>query len=366
MEGDEEYRATGAKTAATQAMEFLEGHLCAWLDGSGPEAEIVITSRVRLARNLRGVRFPGTASAEERAAVRAQVAAAVAKSTALGQGLEIPVDQLSPLDRRFLMERRLISPQLVERTEQAAVFVDSAQSLAVMVNEEDHLRLQAIWSGLRIQQAWETLSGLDDDLAESLDYDFSEQFGYLTACPTNTGTGMRVSIFVHLPGLAIMDEVDKVLKELAGSEITVRGFYGEGSRVQGHIFQVSNQLTLGRAEKTIVKRIQGMAERLVALEREARARLAQERPLRLKDAVYRAWAVLEHAHLLSSLELMNLLSAVRVGSEMGPLPPIPRRTLNELLVVALPAHLQKRAGQQMEGEERDAYRARFVREYLGM
>ncbi|MDZ7385466.1 MAG: protein arginine kinase [candidate division KSB1 bacterium] len=366
MEADEEHRGTGARTAAAQAIGFLEEHLCSWLDGSGPEADIIITSRVRLARNLRGVRFPGTAPAEEREKVRAQVAEATATSPALAKGLEIAVDALSPLDRRFLMERRLISPQLAERTEQAAVFVDHTQSVAVMVNEEDHLRLQVICSGLRIDQAWEVLSALDEDLAAVLDYDFSEQFGYLTACPTNTGTGMRVSIFAHLPGLAILDEVDKALKEFAGSEITVRGFYGEGSRVQGHIFQISNQLTLGRAEKAIVKRVQGIAERLVALEREARARLLQQRPLRLKDVVYRAIAVLKNAQLLSSLELTNLLSAVRVGSDMGLLPPIPRRALNELLVIALPAHLQKRAGREMGGEERDAYRAQFVREYLGI
>jgi protein arginine kinase len=364
MGSSEEDKEAQARTRASAAVAVLEGQLCAWLDGSGPEADIIITSRVRLARNLHGLRFPGAAPAEERESVCRQVAEAMATSRALRQTLHVRLDELSALDRRFLMERRLVSSQSAERPEQAVVFADRTQTLAVMVNEEDHLRLQAIASGLQIEEAWEAVRTLDDELGEQLDYAFSEQFGYLTACPTNTGTGMRVSIFAHLPALALLEEVDKALKEFAGSEITVRGFYGEGSRVQGNIFQISNQLTLGRAEKAIIKRVRNIAERLVGLEREARARLLQQRPLRVRDLVYRARALLQHAQLISSLELMNLLPAVRVGSELGLLPPIPRRRLNELLVIALPAHLQKRAGKEMDNEERDAYRAQFVRDYL--
>ncbi len=364
MGSDEEQKQAQTGTTSSQAMAFLQEQLCSWLEGDGPEAEIIITSRVRLARNLRGLCFPGAASPEQREQVYLQVAQAVARTRALGRALHIRLDEVSALDRRLLVERRLISPQAAEHPEQAAVFADQTQSLAVLVNEEDHLRLQAIASGLQIEQAWEAVRTLDDELGEELDYDFSEQFGYLTACPTNTGTGLRVSIFAHLPALALLEEVDKTLKELAGSEIAVRGFYGEGSRVQGNIFQISNQLTLGRTERTIMKRVQGIAERLVAWEREARARVLREKERRLKDVVYRAQALLRHAQLLSSLELVNLLSAVRLGSELGLLPPLSRSRLNALLVIALPAHLQKRVGREMEGEERDALRAELARSYL--
>jgi protein arginine kinase len=357
---------TRTGVASTEAIAFLQEQLGSWLGGDGPESDIVITSRVRLARNLRGACFPGAASPEQREQVYALVAKAIGRSEALARGLHIRLDELSALDRRFLVERRLISPQCAEHPEQAAVFADRAQSLAVMVNEEDHLRLQAIASGLQIDQAWDAVSRLDDELGEELEYDFSEQFGYLTACPTNTGTGMRVSIFVHLPGLTILEQVNETLKGFAGSEITVRGFHGEGSRVQGNIFQISNQLTLGRAEKTILKRVQDIAERLVALEREARRRALEEKGRRVRDLVDRATALLRHAQLISSLELVNLLSAVRLGSELGLLPPIPRNRLNELLVIAMPGHLQKRAGAKMEGEDRDAFRAQLVRSYLSL
>lgn len=364
MGSDEEQEQAQAGTTSSQAVALLQDQLCSWLDGNGPEAEIIITTRVRLARNLSGVCFPGAASPEQRETVCGQVAEAVARTRALGRALYIRLDEVCALDRRFLVERRLISPQAAEHHEQAAVFLDLMQSLAVLVNEEDHLRLQAIAPGLQIEQAWEQVRSLDDKLGEELDYDFSEQFGYLTACPTNTGTGLRVSIFAHLPALALLEEVDKKLKELAGSEIAVRGFYGEGSRVQGNIFQISNQLTLGRTERTILKRVQAIAERLVAWEREARARVLKEKERRLKDLVYRARALLGQAQLLSSLELVNLLSAVRLGSELGLLPPLSRDRLNALLVIALPAHLQKRGGREMEGEERDALRAEFARSYL--
>jgi protein arginine kinase len=223
-----------------------------------------------------------------------------------------------------------------------------------------------VQSGLQIEKAWHMLSLLDDELGGRLEYDFSQQFGYLTACPTNTGTGMRASIFTHLPALAVLGRVEDVVKEMSASEITVRGFHGEGTGVQGNIFQISNQLTLGRSEELIIKRLQTVAEKFVELERDARKELLDEKKRRVQDMVLRAHAILKSAQLLSSFELIHLLSAVRLGSEQEMSEPVPRATLNELLVIMQPAHLQKRLGKEMEDEERDACRARLVREYLNI
>ncbi len=344
---------------------------CKWLDGSGPEADIIISSRVRLARNVQGICYPNIAKAEELQEVREKVAQAVAHTGMLEDGLRVDMAEISQWDKRFLVERRLISPQFAEQDNAGGIYFDRDQNNSVMVNEEDHLRLQAVQSGLQIEKAWQEVSVLDEELSNGISYDFSDQFGYLTACPTNTGTGMRVSIFVHLPALAILEKMDTIIKELSPSEITVRGFHGEGSGVQGNIFQISNQLTLGRTDENIVKRLQNVAERFVALEREGREELLAKSPRRVKDIVFRAEAILRSALLLNAFEFIHLLSAIRLGSELEIIAPFETKKLNELLVIMQPAHLRKRLELQygmnedeLGDEQRDAYRAQQVREYL--
>ena len=342
----------------------LEDMLCGWLDGSGPASDIIISSRVRLARNLQNYKFPSMAGQEQLKEVRKKIEEAAKLTTSLKSALYISMEDAPELDKRFLMERRLISPQFSESNETGSLLVDKKQYLGVMINEEDHLRLQNVQSGLQIEKAWDEVNLLDEELSRHLPYAFSEQFGYLTACPTNTGTGMRVSIFIHLPALAITDQLEKVVKEMSPSEITVRGFHGEGTGVQGNIFQISNQLTLGRTEEKIVKRLKIVAERFVELEREEREKFMNTSARRVMDLVHRARAIINNALLLSSFEFIHLLSAIRLGSDLEIIDPIETRRLNELLVIMQPAHLQKKVKKKLKSDERDAWRAQFVKECL--
>jgi protein arginine kinase len=287
----------------------------------------------------------------------------IAPSQLLGQPMFLDMQKLSKLDRKFLVERRLISPPYAESTKPAMLVIGEAEYLSVMVNEEDHLRIQSIQPGLNVEEAWRLIAQLDDELGEALDYAFTDQFGYLTACPTNTGTGMRVSLFVHLPALAMLEEIEKVLGKLAPSEITVRGFYGEGTEVVGNIFQISNQLTLGRTDDSIVKRMEEVAQKLLSLESDARERLLNGQKLRVEDKVFRTIGILQQARMLSSLEFLSLLSNLRLGMDAGLLGD-QRGLLNELMVILQPAHLQKTYREAQDDERRDVRRAHLVREKM--
>src|SRR5574341_472374 len=269
--------------ATSQNLNSLVKRLPHWLEGNAPHADIVISTRVRLARNLAEHSFPNAANREEFEEVMQEVYRVIAPSQLLGQPMFLDMQKLSKLDRKFLVERRLISPPYAESSKPAMLVIGQAEYLSVMVNEEDHLRIQSIQPGLNVEEAWRLIAQLDDELGEELDFAFTDQFGYLTACPTNTGTGMRVSLFVHLPGLVLLEEIEPVIKKLAPTEITVRGFYGEGTEIVGNIFQISNQLTLGRTEDSIVKRLEEVAHKLLALEEGARERLLEEQKIRAED-----------------------------------------------------------------------------------
>jgi protein arginine kinase len=276
----------------------------------------------------------------------------------------IEINKISEWEAKYLVERRLASPQFIASEMPAMLVVAPQESLSIMVNEEDHLRIQAFEAGLGINDAWKKICALDDQLEENLDYSYSGQFGYVTACPTNIGTGLRVSIFIHLPGLTLRDQVNKVLNQLPISEIAVRGFYGEGSESVGYIFQISNQLTLGRTEKSVIKRMLTVAQDIVNWERTARAEISNENMIKLEDTVYRALGTLQNARIVSSLEAMNLISSVRLGCEVGLIDNISRVELNQLMVLVQPAHLQKMCKQQLTPQERDIFRANFLRERL--
>jgi protein arginine kinase len=274
------------------------------------------------------------------------------------------MQKLGKPERKFLVERRLISPAYADSRKPAMLVVGENEYLSVMVNEEDHLRIQSIQPGLNVDEAWQLISHLDDELGEQLDYAFTDHFGYLTSCPTNTGTGMRVSLFVHLPGLALLEELESVLGKLAPSEITVRGFYGEGTEVVGNIFQISNQLTLGRTDDSIIKRMEEVALKLLSLEADARERLMAEQQLRVEDKVFRTIGILQNARMISSVEFLNLLSNLRLGMDLGLIRSENRRLLNELMVVLQPAHMQKIYRDAQEDERRDVRRAQLVREKI--
>jgi protein arginine kinase len=352
-----------SKTTAKN-LNSLVKRLPRWLESDAPHANIVISTRARLARNLTDYSFPNAAAPEELGAVVRDVYEVISSSRQLGHSMFLDMQKLGKLERKFLVERRLISPPFAESDKPSMLVVGEEEYLSVMVNEEDHLRIQSIQPGLNVEETWRRIAQLDDELGEKLHYAFTDQFGYLTACPTNTGTGMRVSLFVHLPALAIMEEIEKVFKKLASSEITVRGFYGEGTEVVGNIFQISNQLTLGRTDDSIVKRMDEVGQRLLTLETEARERMIDELFMQIHDKVYRAIGILKYARLLTSLELLNLLSYLRLGFDLDILKNADSSVLNELMVTLQPAHMQKMYREMDDDLPRDVHRAHVVREKI--
>jgi protein arginine kinase len=335
-----------------------------WLTREDEYSDIIISSRIRLARNIKGCAFPNRAGKEDLRRILKDVQDACLTCKSLRKAIYIEFDKLSEWEKKFFVERRLASPQFVEKSRPSLLVIGHLENSSIMVNEEDHLRIQSLDAGLGIKDAWKIISRVDDELGKELPFSFSNQFGYLTACPTNTGTGMRVSIFVHLPGLSMKEQINSVIQQLPTSEIAVRGFYGEGSDPVGSIFQFSNQLTLGRTEEGMIERLELIAKTLVDLERKARDELQKEDEVKLEDTVYRALGILKNARIISSLEAMNLLSTLRLGIELGLLKNISRIALNQLLVLVQPAHLQRIYDKNLSSRERDITRAEFIRQNL--
>ncbi|MFQ5676368.1 MAG: protein arginine kinase [bacterium] len=335
-----------------------------WLTEEDKYSDVIISTRVRLARNLKGYPFPNRASNAELSNIAKKVRAACQNCVSLESSHFIDVEKLSDWDSKYFVERRLASPQFVENKIPSLLVIGPQENLSIMVNEEDHLRLQCIEGGLKIQEAWDKISVVDDELEENLNFSYSRKFGYLTAYPTNLGTGMRVSLFVHLPALSIKGRINSIMRKLPTSEIAVRGFYGEGTESIGNIFQISNQLTLGRTEENVVSRINTTAKKLIEIERKARESLLEKDRIRLEDIVFRALGVLQNARIMTSLESMDLLSSLRLGVEIGFVKNITRLAINQLMVLIQPAHLQRIYDQELSAKERDILRAEFMRENL--
>jgi len=335
-----------------------------WFSGQGPLADAVLSTRVRLARNLRTVRFPPRALPEELHLVLQRVEQ-VLSHTEPFVGLPLYLmESLSVLERQFLLERHLASHELVSDGRGRGLAFAPDESTSVMVNEEDHLRLQSLCPGFQLDACYNLASALDDRLGAELDYAFADDFGYLTACPTNVGTGMRASVLIHLPALVLTRRIKKVLAGVNQVGLAVRGFYGEGTDVLGNFFQVSNQITLGEKETQTLLNLERVIHQV--LEHEARARevLLKDAGDQIRDKVQRALGVLTHAHLLASQEVVGLASAIRLGITME-MPGMPSlRAVNALLLFVQPAHLQLRAGREMSSQERNAFRATLVREWL--
>lgn len=335
-----------------------------WFDGSGPRADEILSTRVRLARNLSGHRFVGRAPEEELAAVFEQVADGIRSAPLLDGGAVSAIDELDVLDRHFLLERHLLSPDLTAGAKHRGLAIAEDESLSVMINEEDHLRLQCLKSGMQLDEAWDLVNRLDEQMGVGLQFAFSEEFGYLTACPTNVGTGMRASVLVHLPSLVLTSKIKKVLAGVTQVGLAARGFHGEGTEVIGNFFQISNQVTLGVSESGTLEKLRGVVLQILDMEAKARESLLRDAREQIEDKVGRAFGTLRYARLISSQECMGLLSAVRFGHSLG-LAGLPDLgTLNEILLYAQPAHLQKLAGREMSSTERNEFRARWVRERL--
>jgi protein arginine kinase len=336
-----------------------------WLSGEGSSAQVVLSSRARLARNIANSPFPSRADTHRRESILSFVKTAVQKSADLRRGALVECTQLDELDRSFLVERHLVSLEFTRCRDFSALLIGEQENVSVMVNEEDHLRVQALASGLDIRKAFELADHADDELSESLEFAFDPTFGYLTSCPTNTGTGMRASVLIHLPGLALTREIEKVISEISRLRFVVRGFYGEGSDVWGNLFQVSNQSTLGQSEEEIVESLETVTRRIIEYEENARGRLFSEAEDQIEDKIWRAYGILKYAHALTSEEVLNMLSAIRLGIGMGAVDKISLSQVNEILALTQPAHLQKYFGRRMEEGERDRVRAELVRSELG-
>ena len=341
---------------------LLERH-GGWME-SGPPEGPVISSRVRLARNLRDTTFPGWASKEVRNRVWTEVIQAFDNIENSESFLHWRMDELDPLERELLFERHLISGELAERKEGSGVFVSEDECRAVMVNEEDHIRLQSLQPGLSLHEALTAAETLDDALEQNLSYAFSSKLGYLTACPSNLGTGMRASVMLHLPGLVLTEEVKPVINAVSKIGLAVRGLWGEGSEAAGHMFQISNQVTLGKTESEIIEHLEQIVLEVIEHEKNARQRLMDSDEIKVHDHIGRAYGVLANAALMSSGEALDLLSAIRLGVDIGLLSDMKRRDIDQLFIRIHPAHLQKEAGTTLSPEERDIKRAQLIRHFL--
>lgn len=335
-----------------------------WLGNEGPESDIVISSRIRLARNL--ARFPFLSRADDSA--RGQIVDALkgplADVSVRGPLTYVAVEEVGRLDRQLLTERQIISRELAESHGPRGVAVGDHETVSVMVNEEDHLRMQALHSGFDLDECWERITDLDDQIESRVTYAFDNTLGYLTACPTNVGTGIRVSVMLHLPGLVFTKEVQKVYQALQKISLAVRGLYGEGSQATGDFYQISNQITLGQSEPGLIAKIKDVVENIIGYERRVRDALIKEDRSKLNDRVSRSLGTLRSAHQITSDETLSHLSNVRLGVNMGLIDEVDIGTVNDLFMQTQPAHLQKINGEELDKDERDTARASLLRRKL--
>ena len=336
-----------------------------WLKGTGLDSDIVISSRVRLARNLSRFPFLTVATPSIRVEIEEFIKDRL-KDKKIDKDISyFSVDKLNQIDRHLLMERHLISRELADDGKNAkGIAFSQDETISIMVNEEDHLRMQVLRSGLQFESAWKEIDRIDSVLEGSLSYAFSSQFGYLTCCPTNVGTGMRISIMVHLPALVFVKQMDKVLQSLSRINYSVRGLFGEGTPGIGDYYQISNQITLGKSEGDIVQEMKNVIPQIIQFERTWRYKLLEDDRKRVEDRVWRAYGILRNARSISTEETMDLLSAVRLGLNLKILNTITVDVINELFIFTQPSHLQRIKGRPLEPAERDAIRADFLREKL--
>ncbi|HUF12248.1 MAG TPA: protein arginine kinase [Longimicrobiales bacterium] len=341
-----------------------------WLAADGEDADVVLSTRVRLARNLQGHAYTRRLPTEERRAIFDQIVDVAERQTGLAGGHCVHIADLPVVSRRVLLERHLISRELAgegdgrEALSGSGLLLARDERLSAMVNEEDHLRLQSLLSGLRLEEAFALVDHLDDELGTHLPFAYHPEFGYLTSCPTNAGTGLRASILIHLPGLVLTKEIGKVLQGINQVGLTFRGLYGEGSEVVGNFFQVSNQTTLGKSEEDLIDHLQKIVRQVIEYERRARAVLRRDARHIIEDKIWRAYGLLRYAHSLSFDEAMNLLSGVRLGVSLKLIPELRVYSLNRMMILSQVAHLNQAAGRVLNEQEADLHRATYVRRAL--
>jgi len=336
-----------------------------WLEPGGPNGDIVLSTRIRLARNVAGRPFLTRLAPEERKDLEAYLKKAVLAALKPDKYTWFELEAMPQIDRQCLVERHLISRELAAAEGQRGVAVGPKQRIAIMANEEDHLRLQVYAPGLQLEDAWKEADAIDDRLEKQVTYTFSPALGYLTACPTNVGTGLRASVMLHLPALVLTRQIEKVFNAVARLRLAVRGLYGEGTQATGDVYQISNQASLGHTEQDILSTLDSVIAQIIAYEKEARDALIGESPTALDDRVFRSWAILTHARVISSEETLALLSAVRLGIHLKRLNGVDIGTVNELFLMTRRGHIQKIRGAELGESERDVARADYIRKRLG-
>lgn len=346
-------------------IDELSHQVGTWLKGAGPESDIVISCRVRLARNLVQFPFVSRARPAQKQQLTTIIRQAIASTRIVPDMLFLNLGRASLVDREFLVERHLISRELAEGDGSRAVVVSRSENISIMINEEDHLRLQVLRSGLEPAGAWSDIDQIDDKLEKRLDFAFSSRLGYLTACPTNVGTGLRASVMLHLPALVLTGEIEKVFRAVSKINLAVRGLYGEGTQASGDFYQISNQATLGKSEQEIMSSIESVVPQIARYERRARQALLRDNRIKLEDRIWRAYGVLKSARAITSRDTMHLLSSLRLGINLEVIKDRQIAEVNHLFITTQPAHLQKLKGRELSPEERDIVRATYIRQTLG-
>lgn len=348
------------------AMEIvdLQNQAGEWLSGAGPESDIVISSRVRLARNVARFRFLTRAGEEGRHEVAVLLKGRIGKARVAKGLVYIDLKDTSAIERMFLVERHLISKEHANGSGERGVALAKRETISIMVNEEDHLRLQVLVAGYQLREAWKEANRVDNAIERKVDYAFSQRYGYLTACPTNVGSGMRTSVMLHLPALVMTKQIEKVFHAVAKINLAVRGLYGEGTQASGDLYQISNQITLGRSEEKLIEELESVVPQIIKYERSVRETLLSENRTNLEDRVWRAYGMLKTARTITSEETMDLLSAVRLGVNLKLITDLNISTVNDLFIMTQPAHLQKLKGKKLDTPERDKTRATFIRNWL--
>jgi protein arginine kinase len=342
----------------------LINHTSEWLKGTGPHSDIVMSSRIRLARNLSKIPFPHWANKKQNKEVLEFVEGAAGGLDAVRSAVMFKMQDLDSIDKQFLVERHLMSLDHAQRSDSKALLVDPDEVISIMVNEEDHIRAQVMQSGFNLFEAWEIINKVDETLSKDLVFAFHPEWGYLTACPTNAGTGMRASVMLHLPALVMTRQINQVLTAISKLSFTARGLYGEGTQATGNFFQISNQVSLGPSEEEIIENLNGLIRQIIEQEHQTREVLFSRNRTMLEDKINRSFGILKSAHIISSQETVDVLSVVRLGVDLGMIKDIDRRTVNELFIVTQPAHLQKIENKRLTSHERDVKRAEIIRAHI--
>jgi protein arginine kinase len=348
-------------------MKDIHSFLCSPAESThrhGPHDRIVISSRVRLARNIRNAPFPGWAKKPDRVKALEIIQPAISALPQMSDSFAEAMDNFTQLDKQILVERHLISREHAAKSTGSGLVLNRDETFCVMINEEDHLRMQALRPGLQLRAAWNAIDGFDSALEKKLEFAFDNDLGYLTACPTNLGTGIRVSAMLHLPGCVLDEQINPIIQSVNKLGLAVRGLYGEGTEALGNVFQVSNQMTLGESETVIVERLEKVLAQIIEHESNARERLLEKKPKMVFNHIGRAYGILANAHSISSKETMNLLSLMKLGVDLGLFPGTDRTLVDELFLTTQPAHLQKQVSDKLSAEERDLIRADMLRDRL--